>query len=495
MSLRMLYMFAKNILDFYFYSCIRFLGDSQHSVNNVLSRIIESTPVGNLPSNRTNCLEPESVEWVVKVCHTLDPGKFFVHFKHLAERFKSLQQLLSEQGGTLQEPEELAVGETYVVGIENSWYRGQYLGSFKSTIGPEAEILYEFFLIDKGSDHCASKSSIRMISKEIRDFPAMAFECSLNFETPLDEWPESATMAFIKMVSGRSLVMTVYSENGPSLKVDLAQISSPNCAIAIDSICKVLSTGLKLQIDKSDTSNKSEIQTFNEQHSRDVTELTTSAPNAVAQPTQISEFEFTSFTQYLKKQTKVNGSMPGESDFVMAVKFLVCQTPNQIFARPLSYEAKYQKLDTELQKDYRSKQPKFVQPDLGMKYSVYLFGHWIRGVVTNIDQDTKQYLIVCMDTGQLFRLGTPLTCPLVPPYDSVPPLAVRFNLSTIYRKPAQSDFDIICRTNEVLLGSNEVFVFCQNRPQTIHFKTSVEVIFQQRTSTGTELVNLNEIYP
>jgi Tudor domain len=491
----MLHIFAKNILNFDFYSCIRFIGDDENSFNNELARIIESTSVRNLPSERANCPGPESVEWVVKVCHTVDPGRFFVHFKHLAERFKSLQQLLSEEGGTLQEPEELVVGETYAVGVENSWYRGQYTGSFNSTIGPEAEVLYEFFLIDKGSNHYASKSSIGMISKEIRDYPAMAFECSLNVETPPDKWTESATITFIAMVSDRPLVMTVYFESGPSLKVDLAQISSLNGASAIDSICEVLSTELKLQTDKSVTLKKSEIQTCNKQHSGDVTELPTSAQNAVAQPTQISEFEFTSFIQHLKKQTKVNGSMPGESDFVMAVKFLFCQSPNQIFVRPLAYEASYQKLDTDLQKEYRSTKLKFVLPEIGMKYAVYLYGHWIRGVVTNIDQHTKQYSIVCMDTGQPFRLGTPLICPLVPPFDSVPPLAVRFNLATINPKPTQSDFDIICRTNEVLLGSDEVFVFCLNRPQTIHLNIPVQVIFQQRTSTGTELVNLNEINP
>jgi hypothetical protein len=117
MSLRRSYISTGNILNSHFYACIRFLGDSQHSVNNVLSRMIEITSVRNVLSQRTNCLGTKSVEWLVKICHIQDPGKFFVYFKHLAERFKSLQQLLSERGGILQEPEKLVVGETYVVGV------------------------------------------------------------------------------------------------------------------------------------------------------------------------------------------------------------------------------------------------------------------------------------------------------------------------------------------------------------------------------------------
>ncbi len=54
----------------------------------------------------------------------------------------------------------------------------------------------------------------------------------------------------------------------------------------------------------------------------------------------------------IDESIQINGTIPGEADYVMAVRFLACESPESIYFRPLPYEAKYRELHFQLQSAY-----------------------------------------------------------------------------------------------------------------------------------------------
>ena len=54
----------------------------------------------------------------------------------------------------------------------------------------------------------------------------------------------------------------------------------------------------------------------------------------------------------IDESIQIYGTMPSDADYVMAVRFLACESPESIRFRPLTYEAKYRDLHFQLQSAY-----------------------------------------------------------------------------------------------------------------------------------------------
>ena len=167
---------------------------------------------------------------LVSVCHVVDPGKFFVHGKYSEVEGKQLRYLryLLDKSADLTPATEIQVGQLYAVfdGKNQHWYRGQCLRDIVEE--ESSEVVCEFFMIDEGHNRNVPISSVRMLTPELLQIRPMAQECSISGGPPPGDgrWLPPAIALFKQLTQRSQLKMTVLSNDGGALKVDLAQMPS-----------------------------------------------------------------------------------------------------------------------------------------------------------------------------------------------------------------------------------------------------------------------------
>ena len=193
------------------------------------------------------------------------------------------------------------------------------------------------------------------------------------------------------------------------------------------------------------------------------------------------------------ESVKISGTMPQEGDYVVSVKFLMCESPEAIYVRPLAYEARYEQLSADMQHAYRAIRVQQVRNvSAGICCAAFVYGQWIRAVVVNC-LDNLHCLITSMDTGQPHQVTIEQVFPLIKPFsfETIPKLALKCSLAGISPVNGSWDPDLVPKITFALLGADEVFVSCK-RPKTIPETLVANIVYGKAHTNGKTLVNLNE---
>ena len=194
----------------------------------------------------------------------------------------------------------------------------------------------------------------------------------------------------------------------------------------------------------------------------------------------------------IDESIQIYGTMPSDADYVMAVRFLACESPEAIYFRPLPYEAKYRELHLQLQSAYSASvfhQSYNFNP--GMWCAAYVYGRWIRAVVNDFDEEL-QCSVTSVDSGQSYQVMIDQIFPLVEPFSSIRRLALKCSLAGIQPTNGVWTAEVRSKITRALLRANQAFVCCPSRPKAIPSTMSVTIVYRQSTENGGVFVNLNE---
>ena len=189
---------------------------------------------------------------------------------------------------------------------------------------------------------------------------------------------------------------------------------------------------------------------------------------------------------------KTEGQMPREGDYIVAVKLLMCRSTQTIFVRPIIYESKFEDMNIELQKAYRtSKVGKMAHVEVGNRCAAFVYGQWIRAVITDIDADLR-CSIASIDCGQPHVIPFDQIYSLISPFDSIPKFALKCSLLGVKPDNGSPNDEITAKITNALLQADDVYVFCSHRPKAIPSLLEVNIIYRHETVNGVVLTNLKD---
>ena len=192
--------------------------------------------------------------------------------------------------------------------------------------------------------------------------------------------------------------------------------------------------------------------------------------------------------QELIARSKVLGGLPPVGSYIVAAKFLMCQSPDSIFFRPLKYEATYHSMMSDMQRFYRSSKVDPIRAfDVGSRCAAFVYGHWIRIIIKEFDADLH-CLAIDMDNGQPLELSAAKIYPLVSPFDAVPKLALKCSMLGLVNK---IKLDMVSDITSALLGAEEIFLCCPQRPKAIPPTFVATILYAQSDAKGKTLINMN----
>ena len=205
---------------------------------------------------------------------------------------------------------------------------------------------------------------------------------------------------------------------------------------------------------------------------------------------EVRKLECRSRTFVPNERTKTVGRMPQSDDYVMSVRFLMCQSPEEIFFRPVLYDSRFEHLQAQLQISYRNviRQTPCFKP--GTWCTAYVYGQWIRAAILDFDENL-QCSISSLDTGQLHRISVDQIYPLLEPYGFIPRLAIKCSLGG--RPQVTDDAIAVSKISNALLLADEIFIYCRQRPRAISSNMAVSVVFRRRSDSSDVFINLNEV--
>jgi hypothetical protein len=101
-------------------------------------------------------------------------------------------------------------------------------------------------------------------------------------------------------------------------------------------------------------------------------------------------------------------------------------------------------------------------------------------------KDYPSFMVVDLDSGQLHKLSDSEFFPLVPPFDSIPKMAIRCAIAGLPNK-RNKERNMVPRISSALLQAEEVYICCPERPKAILSIFDAHILFSKDNS----LINLN----
>jgi Tudor domain len=223
--------------------------------------------------------------------------------------------------------------------------------------------------------------------------------------------------------------------------------------------------------------------------SDDLSPQCSNGKNSDMEAADVAALECLDFNDIIARSTVV-GDLPPDGSYVMACKYLTCQSPEYIYCRPLPYETKYQEMMSYMNRVYSSSAFDPVTPrhstfDFGSRCAAFVDGNWIRVMVLEC-KDYPCFMAVDLDNGQLHKLSVSEFFPLVPPFDSLPKMAIRCAIAGLPNK-SKKKRNMVPRIRSALLNVEEVYICCPERPKAILPIFDANILFSEDNS----LINLN----
>jgi hypothetical protein len=207
--------------------------------------------------------------------------------------------------------------------------------------------------------------------------------------------------------------------------------------------------------------------------------------NSDMEAADVAALECLDFNDIIARSTVV-GDLPPDGSYVVACKYLTCQSPENIYCRPLPYEAKYQEMMSYMNRVYSSSAFDPVSTfDFGSRCAAFVDGNWIRIMILEC-KDYPCFMVVDLDNGQLHKLSVSEFFPLVPPLDSMPKMAIKCAIAGLPKKRKKKQ-NMVPRIRSALLKAEEVYICCPERPKAILPIFEAHILFFKDNF----LINLN----
>ena len=203
---------------------------------------------------------------------------------------------------------------------------------------------------------------------------------------------------------------------------------------------------------------------------------------------EISEVDTLECVEFKEIIANILGDLPPDGSYIVAVKFLVCLSPDAIFFRPLQYEAMYHEMMSDMQRSYRSSRVDPISTfDVDSHCAAFICGQWIRIIIKRFDANLH-CLAIDMDNGQPHELSASKIYPLVSPFDTVPKLALKCSMLGLVNK---INLAMVSDIASALLQAEEIYLSCPQRPKAIPPIFAATIHYAQSDDKGKTLINMN----
>ncbi|XP_057380222.1 uncharacterized protein LOC130702570 isoform X2 [Daphnia carinata] len=180
------------------------------------------------------------VELEVYVAYSISPDNFWIQRKEDESKLAEIQDLMYREleganAGSYRMQGHPVPGPIYAVNhpIYHTWYRAQV----EHVDGHSRMAEVQF--IDYGDRHKVSLSDFRHLPNSLKDYPSMAIESCLNFQSRPKHWPEQALKYFSSICSPEVVFRVKFgTKNGNVQQIDCMETPTENVIEILNSKIK-----------------------------------------------------------------------------------------------------------------------------------------------------------------------------------------------------------------------------------------------------------------